>query len=165
MSTQDLQWLFSTIAQTLGAIVGIIGMLTVYKLQTIANYMKESMEETVQFRRDFFGMESYSQTPDQFVENWPQVKEGLDDVMTQKRKVLDRLAIDLTRLSAARNQLISRFFLFLIPNLSFVVLSILGLLYCHSLAPMGTMIAVLTGIAMLFTFCSTIYLCYSLIKS
>ncbi len=164
MSIEDLYWLFSTIAQSLGAIVGIIGMLTVYKLQTMANYIREVMGGSVHARTSFFA-DSHLQTAEQLIENWAAVKKRTDDSMRGEKKELDRVVIDLTKALDARKQIIFRFFLFLIPNLLFIVLSISGLLYCHSLTPRGDLIAGLTGIAMLFTFCSTIFLCYSLIKS
>ncbi len=38
MTEDTLCWLFSTIAQTHGAIVGIMGMLTFYRLQNLSRY-------------------------------------------------------------------------------------------------------------------------------
>jgi len=35
MQIDDLYWFFSTIAQTFGAIVGVVGMLTVFRFQLI----------------------------------------------------------------------------------------------------------------------------------
>ena len=46
MKEDGLYWLFSTIAQTLGAMVGLIGMLTIYKLQTLSTQMND-------FRRNY----------------------------------------------------------------------------------------------------------------
>ena len=34
---EALMWVYSTIAQTLGAIVAVVGMLTVYKLDRVGN--------------------------------------------------------------------------------------------------------------------------------
>lgn len=41
MTPVDLYWLFSTIPQTLGAIVGVVGMLTVFDLQNISNTIRD----------------------------------------------------------------------------------------------------------------------------
>ena len=38
MTEDTLYWLFSTIPQTYGAIVGIMGMLTFYRVQSLSRY-------------------------------------------------------------------------------------------------------------------------------
>jgi len=43
MDTESAYWFLSTIAQTLAAIVGLIGMVTVFKLQMIKNSINELM--------------------------------------------------------------------------------------------------------------------------
>ncbi len=164
MTDDALYWLFSTIAQTLGAIVGVIGMLTVYKLQLIANNIRQRMEGSVESRKVYYPDTFFSITPEEFVESWFNLREP-DSVQSDHSDSLDIVAALLNRLLANRKEIISGFLYFLIPNLSFIVLSILGLLHCNSLASWGVGIAAFTGIAMFYTFCSTIYLCYSLTKS
>lgn len=53
-------WFFSTIAQTLGAIVAVVGMLTVYKLDRIGNTQKRIFDEIrdiVELNQDLFSPE------------------------------------------------------------------------------------------------------------
>ena len=70
MTQETLYWLFSAIAQTLGAVVGIIGMLAIYKFQLISNHIRTLMENSAHLRGSFFGNKHVSQTAEQFVEEW-----------------------------------------------------------------------------------------------
>ena len=164
MTQETLYWLFSTIAQTLGAVVGIIGMLTIYKFQLISNHVRTLMENSDHLRGFFFGEKHVSQTADQFVKQWAKKREPKEkDPNAEKRKLLNGFYIPLNEFIIARKKIKSRFLLFLIPNLSFIILSIIGLLFCQQLLIYGIWIIRLVVIAMLFTFGSTIYLCYSLV--
>jgi len=84
MTEQTLYWLFSTVAQTLGAIVGIIGMLTVYRLQNIPNQKRQIMEDSSSYRQYFFGLAAKSQTPEKSAEDWPKKKRP-EEIDTKKR--------------------------------------------------------------------------------
>ena len=66
MDEDTLYWLFSTIAQTYGAILGVIGMLMVYRLQNLSTIIKERMENSLIQRKQHFGEPSYSQSPEEF---------------------------------------------------------------------------------------------------
>lgn len=128
--------------------------------------MRGMMERHDHFREDVFGMDAFAETPEQFVESWPEIKKksGGKELHNQK-KALDRLEVDLSKLLGAHKRVRFKFLLFLILNLSFITLSILGLLYPQSLTTWGKWIAVGTGMAMGFTLGSTISLCSSLVRS
>lgn len=78
LTGEDLYWFFSTVAQTLGAIVGVIGMLTVYKLQNVTTSMQQLVDVTFNQRSSIFGGEkALNQTPEDvitdFIEKYPTI--------------------------------------------------------------------------------------------
>ena len=62
-----IYWLFSTIAQTIAAIIGLIGMVTVYKIQLIRNSSKEIMDWTLTLRKYVYGIDALRHTPHVFL--------------------------------------------------------------------------------------------------
>ena len=69
MTEDTFYWLFSTIAQTYAAIVGIMGMLTVYRLQTLSRYREDCRKRTEGPAHDVFDyeVEAYGLPPEDLV--------------------------------------------------------------------------------------------------
>ena len=73
MATETLYWFFSTFAQTLGSLVGVVGMLTVFKLRNIYDSINSAMQGSLDLRRSHYGSPNYlSQTTEQVIETWPE---------------------------------------------------------------------------------------------
>jgi hypothetical protein len=68
---EDLYWFFSTLAQTLGAIVGVVGMLTVFRLQNLTTSMQRHLDATHIQRNNIFGGEkAFNQTPEDVINDF-----------------------------------------------------------------------------------------------
>jgi len=70
MTEDILYWLFSTIAQTYGAIVDIMGMLTVYRLQSLSRYREDCRKRAEGPAHDAFDyeVEACGLSPEDLVE-------------------------------------------------------------------------------------------------
>jgi len=68
MPPDQFYWLCSTIAQTIGALVGVVGMAIIYKYQTIGNLERFIMDESSRLRTKIFGVDrAYGQTASEFL--------------------------------------------------------------------------------------------------
>ena len=70
MTIDTLHWLFSTIAQTYGAILGVFIMLTIYRLQTLSNDTENCRKRAERAALSMLGTESYGLSPEGLVEKW-----------------------------------------------------------------------------------------------
>ena len=77
MTQNDLYWFFSTVAQSLGAIVGVVGMLTVFRLQNLENYIKGIMDRSLEIRLMLFGDIIVNQKTEDFIEQITKIGIGL----------------------------------------------------------------------------------------
>jgi len=75
MTIDTLHWLFSTIAQTYGAILGVFIMLTIYRFQTLSNDTENCRKRAEDSARYFFGTEIYGLSPEGLAEKWEQSPE------------------------------------------------------------------------------------------
>ena len=172
MDTDRLYWLLSTIAQTLGTIVGFIGMLTVYRLQLISNYMTKIMEESEGARKIFFvhpGIIITDQTPEQFI---AQFEIWLNERRLSKKLIEDEKTIwetskawnKINNYYSDRQILIFKFMLFFIPSLFLIILSIIGILWCPIFVKINeTAINIVIGAFLLYVFISTTNICLAIV--
>jgi len=125
-----LYWLFSTIAQTYGAIVGVIGMLTVYRLQILSNYIKEAMDSTKKRRESHFAEAAYGQDVKEFIEGWNNRKTSSREFDKNDIKFLTEASDNLRRTLDQIEKIKVRGINFLLTHLIIIVLSIVALLFC-----------------------------------
>ncbi|NIO20879.1 MAG: hypothetical protein GTN76_09115 [Candidatus Aenigmarchaeota archaeon] len=97
MTEDTLSWLFSTIAQTYGAIVGIMGMLTVYRLQTLSRYREDCRKRAEGSAHDVldYEVEACGLSPEDLVEKWqhlPQEQnESKTKASTENVQIVDKI--------------------------------------------------------------------------
>jgi len=158
MDTDQLYWLFSTIAQTLGAIVGVIGMLTIYKLQIISNYIDKKMENSLLLRMKVFPGAG-DQPPEDFYKGMKEINLKAfnlkDNEMMSLRQDWHVLASQLFR----ERRLIKGFLFFIIPNLLFIFISIIAIIWIPSITSWNEIfISTVIGAFSLYAFLSCLYL-------
>lgn len=91
MTQESLYWLFSTIAQTYGAIVGIIGMLTVYRLQTLSNQIENSRKNSEESVKVLVGLDVSLLEAEDLVEVWRNKTQDERKILKQPRAdIIDR---------------------------------------------------------------------------
>jgi len=130
---EALYWFFSTIAQTLGAIVGVVGMLTVFKLQNITTYTQQIVDRTFQQRNGVFpNGKAYTQTPKDiiidFKEKYPDVNIDMPKKDFRASGIFEvvylaclRILNSFDRYKKIKNRFLT---LFLIPQLTAIYVSI-----------------------------------------
>lgn len=141
LTRDDFYWFFSTIAQTLGAIVGVIGMLTVFRFQNLTNSMQHHLDGTFKQRFQYFGSEKvYNQTPEVFINDF---EDKFPDIDTTRKKLKDASSFSdmynayrqISSLSKTYKKIRNRFFFtFLIPQLIVIFFSIESLILSKNFA-------------------------------
>ena len=161
MKVDDLYWLFSTIAQTLGALVAVIGMLSIFKFQNLASYMNELVR-----RGDTYLSGGIAQIPESIIKELKKRSNYSDVQDEQHQNVLARLMSELELSLATRKEIRDRFMKFIIPNLVLIVASIIAIPFSSILLPWSYEIVVSIGIFLIcISLVLSIYLCSSLLKS
>ena len=163
MTPEALYWLFSTIAQTLGAIVGLIGVFSVYRIQVLRKGQEDIMERTLPARKVFFGLSAVGQTQTQFYTRWGEVEEDKKGQNVEPAAILNRAIDELTLVMLSRDIIISNFRLFLTINLMAIFACVLALPYCNVLIRLSSWTIV--GTLVIFGVCMaiTVRLSFSLI--
>ena len=163
MTPDALYWLFSTIAQTLGAIVGLIGVFSVYRIQVLRKGQGDIMEKTLPARKVFFGLSAAGQSQAQFYTRWGEIEEEKKRQNVEPASILDRAIDELTLVMLSRDIIISNFRLFLTINLMAIFASVLALPYCNVLIRLSSWTIV--GTLVIFGVCMaiTVRLAFSLI--
>ena len=95
MNQDTLFWLFSTIAQAYGAIVGIVGLLVVYRLDN-QNRLRESIRQRLidpprKYLPGLFGALAYGWSPEQITYYYhnPQTQQQEDTLLRLKKNTED----------------------------------------------------------------------------
>jgi hypothetical protein len=163
MTPDAMYWLFSTIAQTLGAIVGLIGVFSVYRIQVLRKAQEETMERTLAARKIFFGLSATGQSQSQFYTRWGEIDEANKQQHPEQAGILNRAIDDLTLMMLSRDLIIINFRLFLTINLMTIFASVLALPYCVVLVRLSTWTII--GTLVVFAVCMilTVRLSFSLI--
>jgi len=133
LDKDTLYWLFSTVAQTYGAIVGVIGMLTVYRLQNLSNFIKEAMDNSKDRRLNYFGEAIYGQSPQGFIAAWREHKQTHEVWNAGDKNFLDKFSDDLSRGLEQTEKIKMRGIRFLRIHLLIIIFSILALLFSKTL--------------------------------
>ena len=163
MTQETLYWLFSTVAQTYGAIVGILGMLVVYKLQHLSTTIIELRQDYKDTIRFFFAMQSINMSDNHLVISWDQISDARES--TPEKNEMDDLITTLKPLLHKSNEIRREFKIFILPHLLLIILSILSLLVCDYLATLNagaTAVILVTVFSM--SFLMIVSFCFLLIK-
>jgi hypothetical protein len=170
MDSNTLYYFLSTLAQTFGVIVGFIGILTVYRLQQLNNRLEKIWEPYVPYIAESIGGDADGITPF----NLPQLWEHAKKRVTQEGGSLDEAHLATNTVILKTEPLIKnihtakdRFILFLILNVSTILLSLLLLPFCEILDNSGwkyfwTVVLLCMATCSLFL---TIRLCFILIET
>jgi hypothetical protein len=163
MTPDALYWLFSTIAQTLGAIVGLIGVFSVYRIQVLRKGQDEIMERTLSARKLFFGLSATGQSQSQFYTRWGEVAESKKQQNAEQTAILNRAMDELTLVMLSRDIIVSNFRLFLTITILAIFASVLALPYCDVLVRLSSW--TIFGTLFIFGVCMiiTVRLSFSLI--
>lgn len=137
MNNDTLYYFFSTIAQTYGAIVGLIGMLTVYRLHRLEDTISQKYN---QVRDDI--LSSSGKNPDDYKMEelsplWEETKQGLvpeREGWNQCHYVFRSFILFLDDILPTRSFTKDRFIHFLIVNALIIFLSLILLPFCESLS-------------------------------
>ena len=137
MNENTLYYFFSTIAQTFGAIVGLIGMLTVYKLQKIQYSIEKQYEDkktgivvSLGNDPDYYQMEELPSL-------WEKTKQGLvpeEAGWDGSHYVFRDFVLFLNDTLPIKKLTQDRFIHFLILNTFIIFLSLILLLFCQRLS-------------------------------
>lgn len=133
MNQDTLYWLFSTIAQTYGAIVGIVGLLVVYRLQNERSIRTELRDRNVNRMGNVFGDKAHVWSPKKMSCHFHDANETqlvrLDGLGTE---IKGNLEYDLNRMDQSREygQKIRRDFeWFLLYHLMLIMFSIIAIYF------------------------------------
>ncbi|MBW1910484.1 MAG: hypothetical protein JRJ11_13250 [Deltaproteobacteria bacterium] len=169
MTEDTLYWLFSTIAQTYGAIAGIIGMLTVYKLQQLSNAKKDAFKEVGEPLLDLLaGPELNLITPENTVKWWKDNPDkhahffgGSDH---PRKRILSAAVSKINEIIAAKENIKRSFKVFLFAHMGIISGSIICLFFTESLVFHKISIISAIVLVVFISFLSTTVLCFSLLK-
>lgn len=126
MNIDYLYWFFSTIAQTLGAIVAVGGMLAVYRLQMLYNRIRDIMKDYEQLLQKALSLpiSGIPRDLDNFIKACRRVNKYGVDIGADKIEEAD----------SQRNKIIQQFKPFLLIHLEIIFASIIALPLCKLLA-------------------------------
>lgn len=170
MVSNTLYYLFSTLAQTFGAIVGLIGILTVYRLQQLNTRLEKIWEPYIPFIAEAVGGDADGITPFNLPLLWEHTKKRV----TQEGGSLEKSHLATNTVILKTEPLINsintskdRFILFLILNLSTILLSLLLIPFCEIIDNSGwkyfwTIVLLFMAAFSLFF---TLRLCFILIET
>jgi hypothetical protein len=102
MSEQTLFWLFSTIAQTFGAILGVVGMVAIYRFQDIRRLRWDVMAWCESERHSRFGEHVHMQAAEGFISAWRREKKTLNVEAEKGQRNFEKL-------NAAEDKLVELF--------------------------------------------------------
>lgn len=169
MTAETLYWFFSTLAQTLGALVGVVGMLTVFRLQNIYNSINSAMKGSSDLRRSCYGSPYHlSQTTEQFIETWPEKIERESNLLSHDtgkdlHKTYKYLIYQISLVPKIRRS----FYLFLLSNLTVIFSSLICILFMEKIFEyLVSIMFMVVGVILLFiTMVPTFRLCVLFIDS
>jgi len=162
MTAETLYWLFSTVAQTYGAIVGIIGMLTVYKLQIIRNKKTEIIKQTDRQLQYFFDYKRFTMTPEDIVYAWE--TGNYDKRNNADTAIMDNLIKEIKQVNKVTKEIKTSFKAFLVYHLAMITISMVCLLQTEILETSNIRITLAISTIFIISFILTTILCYSLLK-
>lgn len=155
MDTESAYWFLSTISQTLAAIVGLIGMVTVYKLQMIKNSINELMTVSRKLRDSHYNPPvAVTQISSDFVKifesetlkkNPLNTYKGWDDTL----KELYEFYNGIKHLMAQKKKIIRYFKIFIFVYMFSIFFSLVGLAYIPTFAILTAIIGKTTVLALL----------------
>ena len=147
---ETLYWLFSTVAQAYAAVVGVMGLLVVYRLETESRNRDRISQRVLQARfprsliteplrfADIFGRKATGWSPDDMADEFQNAN---DRVKGELRTLLitdyDYLRDEMKRISNSRGiskRIQKSFRNFFGFHLIFLILFILGILFTHKLS-------------------------------
>ena len=160
MDANDLYWLFSTIAQTLAAIVALVGMVCVYRFQGIHTSKWNILQNSMEVRWSYFTEDSYTQNAEKFLEALSK-KKGIGDQRDLAK--LNAVKCGLVELLESQAEIRLKFIIFLLFNLTVILLCISALPFCKDLVSWGIPTVILTVTTLAESFVLTGDLCISLI--
>ena len=162
-----LYWLFSTIAQTYGAIVGIIGMLTIYKLQLISNSVGGIMERSERYRSAHPPIRDLDlPTAKDFYNKWPEYRKTATKRLVPEaaKNRLDIFHKQLGILFDLRDEIKNEFWVFIGIHLTIIILCVLGIFASRVLAPFSNPILCFIIIILKISIIDIISLCLTLLE-
>ena len=129
MNADTLYWLFSTVAQTYGAIIGVMGMLVIFRLQNFSTLRGSIITSLKEPMLSIFGREALGIQSKDIIKSWTeypdakktQMQKHSRDYHTIMNNQVKRLRENLEWSAQIR----SRFYFFMAYHLAFIVVSIL----------------------------------------
>lgn len=169
MATDTLYYFFSSVSQTFGALLGVVGMLTVYRIQALRNYIDDTMRK---YDRDIMDVIREDVIPSDLEEKWThkKMKRAIPEDQGQwgeNYKRIETAVISIKKFNRVIEGTKDRFVWFLISSVLTIFLS-LGLLpFTRTLADTGwdTFFSGLVGILILASLWATVMLGLQLIET
>jgi hypothetical protein len=130
-------WLLSTIAQTFGALIGIGGMLAVFKLQRIHDMIGKQMDKIEPHMQAVVPEKDIPTTsPEDWVDAWWKVQDTKEfDLKRGKWARVNTASVVIQINTVIRSEIKQDFYLALRATLLLIFISILGLFNCKLLSP------------------------------
>jgi hypothetical protein len=138
MTENTLYWLFSTIAQTYGAVLGVFGMLTVYRLQTLSNDTENCRKRAEVPARVVFGVEAYGLSPEDLAEKWQ--KFPGKEQMGHQGQIMNREMERIKRYNRWSKKIRKWLGAFIVSHGIIIILAILGIMFIEQVVPLGSII-------------------------
>ena len=166
-NTDMIYWLFSTIAQTIAAIIGLIGMVTVYKIQLIRNSSKEIMDWTLTLRKYVYGIDALRHTPHIFLKA---VTRGLKNDHFNGLSKNDRFVLKagierLKQLNNTSKRIKGGFVVFTLTNFFTIFLSLIAIVFAdHISAKQDVLFLTIVALLIFLDFILSAFTCFSLLR-
>jgi hypothetical protein len=124
MNEDTLYWVFSTIAQTYGAIVGIIGMLTIYRLQNLSNRIEDCRKRIEKNAFTTFGAEARILSPENLATKWDK-HTGKEYLKEHRSELFHMIDTDVQRIKIYMpwsNKIRENFLIFFVFHLVIIII-------------------------------------------
>lgn len=165
MNADTFFWLFSTIAQTYGAILGVIGMLTVYKFQILSNTLTHVFERADSSLDFILTKKEHIMSHETLVEIWTNDNFPLTRYNRIEVGIIEITVHDIKRINKVKKNIAINFKRFFIVNFAIIICSILFITVTNILPNCSRLIIIFTtAIEVVISFIATYKLCMSLLE-
>ncbi len=166
---QDLQWLFSTMAQTYGAILGIFGMISLYRLETNSNKIESSRDRAEQHLLSFPDTKAtIGSSPEDIVGRWKGISKEKKELFRKSSPqgflVIHNAVGRIERYMNWSAKTRKWFIIFIVVHVIIITASIFGLVYISKTASFENIIPCLAVIILAASIASTSMLSYFIFK-
>lgn len=165
LDNDTLYWFFSTIAQTYGATLGVLGMFSIYRLQSLYNKKENCRRQSEEAAISAFGLPAKGFSPEDLQEKFSRATgEEKSKWGSSNTEILHKAVNRIDRHLKQGKKIRNNFFIFMIINLFIIVASIILLPFSEDLLCWKNNVLIVSLIFILSSAVVTYILGRSLIK-